>query len=121
MPDMESRARELWEDIKNEYSEEADIPFILRHLTEAYREGMEAEYRRDINERGRAASDVLSGNGWRYCDIAACNCNSWHPPELEDTNEYKRGMEAAAKVAEGFYDGRKIAAAIREKINEEVS
>lgn len=34
-----------------------------------------------------SAEDVLRRNGFRQCDIAACNCGSWHaPPRREDTN-----------------------------------
>ena len=126
--DMKAKAREA---IKRRLGVDPN-PELIGLWTEAHNAGMEEEYRREINVRDRAATSVLQQKGYRFCDIPACNCGSWHSPQLEETNEYKRGMEEAAKVADGASEelggamtvetpestAQYIAAAIREKINE---
>jgi len=92
--DMKAKAREA---IKRRLGVDPN-PELIGLWTEAHNAGMEEEYRREINVRDRAATSVLQQKGYRFCDIPACNCGSWHSPQLEETNEYKRGMEEAAKV-----------------------
>lgn len=42
-----------------------------------------SEFRTDRDEL-EARRDFMRRNGYRFCDIAACNCNSWHRGHAED-------------------------------------
>lgn len=47
----------------------------------------------------RRLESVLRRNGFRECDVAACNCGSWHaPPNLRAE---KAEAERDAAVADG--------------------
>jgi hypothetical protein len=59
----------------------------------------------DLERRDRAdaAMAVLTREGWRYCDIPACNCGSWHRPASpapSRESEGERVREMCATVVE---------------------
>ena len=44
-------------------------------------------------------TDFMRRNGYRPCDIAACNCNEWHNESISRLIDEKRAAKTALKTA----------------------
>lgn len=85
-PDEEDRLQERVKELEAECA-------TLRALAEA-QEIRKATCCMRMEEERDGLESVLTRNGFRRCDIAACNCGSWHPgPNL-------RAEKAEAELAQ---------------------
>lgn len=65
---------------------------------------------RDEAEEGRKALDFLCRHGFRRCDIAACNCGSWHGGDAADRlREISDALDEAGVAREGGIIVKRIA------------
>lgn len=68
------------------------------------------------DETVESLQDVLLRNGFVRCDIAACNCGSWHPRYglQERWNEVRDALTEAGYL--GNYNGNLVLNGVRELI-----
>ena len=54
----------------------------IERLTERVKR-LESDLAVGVRVRQNDAEDFLRREGYRACDVAACNCGSWHKPTTE--------------------------------------
>ena len=51
--------------------------------------------------------ETMERHGFRWCDVPACNCNDWHPPDYQPIkdkahNEALRELDSSFKESDSF-------------------
>lgn len=69
----------------------------------------------DRDERGQKALDFIERRGYRRCDIAACNCGSWHGGHAENR---LRDFHEALVQADVETNGKTLLGALGEVLAE---
>jgi hypothetical protein len=85
------------ERLKAEYRNQSEFD---KHCSSAWHENcLAAQKERDeYKDRIRTAENFLYRQGYRSCDVAACNCNQWHMSAsglVKQRDEYKAALELA--------------------------
>lgn len=84
----------------------------LRDRAERAEAKLDSQWECDRRDRLQAAADLLARRGYRACDILACNCGSWHPPDDHGGNLRERAELAEQEAARERERAEKAEAAL---------